>query len=166
LTRADKAKLIDYLTSEFKEAEGIAVCDYRGMSVSELEGLRNLAKESGLKVRVVKNRLAKIALDSAEVDGLNLKDTNLLVWGVDQVAVAKSVQNFSKDSESFSIKSGSFGGEVFEPTQIEALSKMPSREELQATLLSTLSAPARNMVSVMSAPMRDFINVLNNKKEA
>jgi large subunit ribosomal protein L10 len=148
LTRANKAELIDYLTSEFKESEAIAICDYKGLSVSELENLRNSARESELKVRVVKNKLASIALESAGKIGVELKDTNILVWGADQIAVAKTVFKYAEaKKEKFTIKSGHVDGEVCGIDKLEALSKLPSRDELIGMLLSVWTAPARNFVT-------------------
>jgi large subunit ribosomal protein L10 len=148
LTRTQKAELIDYLTSEFKASEAIVVCDYKGLSVPELESLRIKAKASELKVRVVKNKLASIALKSIGVDGVELKDTNLLVWGNEQITVAKTVFDYAKASkDKFVIKSGFVDGEACGVDKIEALSKLPSREELIGMLLSVWTAPIRNFVT-------------------
>ncbi len=148
MTRTQKAELIDYLTSEFKESQAIVVCDYRGLSVPELENLRTKAKESELKVRVVKNKLASIALKSIGADGVELKDTNLLVWGVDQISVAKTVFDYAKtNKEKFVIKSGFVEGEACGVDKLEALSKLPSRDELIGMLLSVWTAPVRNFVT-------------------
>ncbi len=148
MTRADKAKLIDYLTSEFKESEAIAMCDYKGLSVKELDGLRKIVRESGLKVRIVKNKLASIALESAGKSGISLKDTNLIVWGDNQITVAKAIFKFAESKkDNFVIKSGFVDGEVCNATKLEALSKLPSREELIGMLLSVWTAPIRNFVT-------------------
>lgn len=148
MTRADKAKLIDYLTFEFKEAEAIAICDYKGLSVKELDGLRTIGREVGLKVRVVKNKLALIALESAGKKGVALKDTNLIVWGANQISVAKAIFKFAETKkDNFIIKSGFVDGEVCDVTKLEALSKLPSREELIGMLLSVWTAPIRNFVT-------------------
>jgi large subunit ribosomal protein L10 len=148
LTRTQKAKLIDYLTSEFKESEAIVVCDYRGLSVPELESLRDKAKESELKVRVVKNKLASIALKSIGANEIELKDTNLLVWGNEQISVAKTVFDYAKtNKDKFVIKSGFVEGEACSIDKLEALSKLPSRDELIGMLLSVWTAPARNFVT-------------------
>ena len=148
MTRTEKAELIDYLTSEFKESQAIVVCDYRGLSVPELEDLRAKAKESELKVRVVKNKLASIALKSIGADGVELKDTNLLVWGTEQISVAKTVFDYAKtNKDKFVIKSGFVEGEACSVDKLEALSKLPSRDELIGMLLSVWTAPARNFVT-------------------
>lgn len=166
MTRAEKTEVIDYLTSEFKEANGIAVCDYKGMTVRKLESLRHAAREKEVKVKVVKNTLALIALKSAEVDGLDLKETNMMLWGGDQVELSKMLMNYLKDNEeAFAIKSGFMDGRLVSEDDIKTISKLPSREELIGMLLSTWTAPMRNMASLLQAPMREMATVMNNVKE-
>ena len=77
MTRNEKAEIISNLEAEFKASEAIVVCDYRGLSVKKLEALRIAAKEQNVKVQVIKNTLAKIALSNCAKDGMELKDTNI-----------------------------------------------------------------------------------------
>ena len=81
MTRVEKATLIDELTESFKSSNAIAVCDYKGLTVAQLESLRKDVRGRGGKVQVVKNTLASIALKNAEKDGLELDGTNIFVGG-------------------------------------------------------------------------------------
>lgn len=165
LTKAEKAEVIDYLTGEFKEAQAVTVCDYKGMTVRELEALRGKAREKEIKVKVVKNTLAMIAMKSADIEGLELKETNMLLWAEDQVELSKMIMDHKKEHEEFSIRSGYMDGKIVDENAIEAISKLPSKEQLIGMLLSTWTAPMRNMASVLQAPLRDAVNVINNYKE-
>lgn len=147
MTRNEKAKLIDFLVSEFKEADAVAVCNYKGMTVKELEALRNVAREQDIKVQVVKNKLALVAFDTIGAKDMVLKDTNIFVWGADQIALAKVIQKFADDSKIFTIKSGYVDSEVCDANKIEALSKLASKEELIGMLLSVWMGPLRNFVT-------------------
>ena len=148
MTRSQKAEVIEYLSSSFKEAEAIAVCDYKGLSVVELEDLRNQVREVNGKTQVVKNTLANIALKNADKDGYELIDTNVLVWGDDSLSLAKAVAKFDKDSkDAFSIKKAYLDGEFKDAEELIELSKMPGREELLGMLLSVWTAPLRGMVT-------------------
>ena len=166
MTRAQKEEVVSYLTEEFRKAAAIIDCDYKGMSVPQLEALRKAARKKGLKVRVVKNTLATIALRNNGIEDFELKETNVLVWGDDLVALAKTVTEFAKENqEIFKIKQGYFEGEVVDEKKIEAYSKLPSKEELLGMLLSVWTAPLRNLLYVWNAPKQNFVTVLENIKQ-
>ncbi|CAD7288516.1 50S ribosomal protein L10 [Campylobacter suis] len=158
MTRNEKSEIIAKLEGEFKTAEAIVVCDYRGLSVKKLEALRHAAREQSVKVQVVKNTLANIALKNVEKDGMDLKDTNIYVWGEDQLAVTKVVAKFEEsNSELFKIKTAHIDGQVASVDKVKALSKMPSRDELIAMLLQVWNAPIQNFTI--------GLNALKEKKE-
>jgi large subunit ribosomal protein L10 len=166
MNRTEKQALVENLTNEFREASALVVTDFKGMTVQQLEDLRNQARESDVKVQVVKNTLAKLALDGAEKTGLELKDNNLFIWGDDLVTLAKVVTKYDdKSPDTFSIKAGHFEGEAVDPSKIEAYSKLASREEFLGMLLSTWTAPLRNIMYVWSANAREFVTVLDAVKQ-
>ena len=96
MTRTEKAQFIDELTAEFKASDGLIVCDYRGLNTKAIENLRNASRPGAIKVKVIKNTLASIAMKNAGIEGLELKDTNIFVWGDDQLAVTKVVEHSLK----------------------------------------------------------------------
>ena len=151
MTRKEKAEFISSLSKEFKASDGLIVCDYKGLNTKTIEVLRDSAKVLGIKVQVNKNTLASIAMTDAGIDGLELKDTNIFVWGDDQLAVTKVVATFAKTNPKFIIKSGFAGGIVVDAAKVEALSKMPSRNELIGMLLSTWMAPITNFTIGLDA---------------
>lgn len=147
MTKQNKAKLIEQLSSSFLDSN-IIVCDYKGLSVKELEILRKDALYFDSKVQVIKNKLASIAFKNANVEGIALKDTNIFLWGKDQIALAKSAQKFADaNKEKFIIKVGFFDGKVVDTKHIESISRLPSKEELIGMLLSVWTAPARYFVT-------------------
>ena len=151
MTRNQKVEIVNSLTEEFKTSDAIVVCDYRGLSVPALEELRIAAKEASVTVRVIKNTLASIAMKNADINGIELADTNIFVWGEDQLDVSKVVAKFAKDSEKFVIKTAYLDGEVADAAKVEALSKMPSRDELIGMLLQTWMAPVTNFTIGLDA---------------
>ena len=148
MTRIEKENIISDMTEEFKSANAVVVCDYKGLTVTELEEIRNLAKQNDTKVRVVKNSLAKISMKEAGIDTLDLVNTNIFVWAEDQISACK-VADKSADmfKEKFVIKSGLIEGKEASLSDIAAMAKLPSRDELIGMLLSVWTAPARNMVT-------------------
>ncbi len=146
MTRSEKEALVAELSDAFKEAGCVVICDFKGMSVKELEAFRTVGFEAGLGARVVKNTLAELAFKNAGVEGIELRETNMAVWGEDPIAVAKAVANFAKENEKFVIKGGVIGDEVVDAGKIDEYSKLLGREELLGMLLSVWTAPLRNMV--------------------
>ena len=151
LTRTEKAEFISTLAEEFKASDGLIVCDYKGLDTKSLEALRNASRPEDVKVKVIKNTLAAIAMKNADLATLELKNANIYVWGADQLAVTKVVADFAKANQNFVIKSGVCAGEVVDAAKIEALSKMPSRNELIGMLLSTWMAPITNFTIGLDA---------------
>ena len=104
MTRNEKSEIISKLEAEFKENEAIIVCDYRGLSTKKLEALRDAARVLNVKVQIVKNTLANIALNNVEKSGMVLKDTNIFIWG-DQLSATKVAAKFEEtNSELFKSK--------------------------------------------------------------
>jgi large subunit ribosomal protein L10 len=147
LTRVEKAELISNLETEFKSCNAVIVCDYKGMTVKELENLRGKARENSVKVRVLNNKLTSIALNNSEITGIDLMNTNIGLWGEDAIAVCKTAVNYAKDNAKLIVKSGAIDKEVADVAKIEAFAKLPGREELLGMLLSVWTAPARNFVT-------------------
>jgi len=158
MTKTQKAEIIEVLSNEFKTAQTVIFCDYKGLSVSELESLRNEARAKEAKVQVVKNTLATVALTNAELNGVALKDTNILVWGEDSVATSKVVSDFAKKNDKFVIKSAYIDRTASDAAKVEAFAKLPGREQLLAMLAATWMAPVANFTVGLDA--------LRQKKEA
>jgi large subunit ribosomal protein L10 len=153
VTKEEKVELVSALTAEFKASDAVVVCDYKGLNVKAIEALRHKARAADVKVQVVKNTLAAIAMKNADIPDLGLKDTNIFVWGADSLQVCKTVANFAKEAntEFFSIKNGFVSGEVADAAKVDALSKLPSRDELIAMLLQVWNAPITNFVVGLDA---------------
>lgn len=157
MTKTQKAEIIEVLTSEFKDAQAVVLCDYKGLTVSDLEELRSIARAKDARVQVVKNTLATIALKNVDLEGIEIKDTNIFVWGEDSVATSKVVSDFAKKNENFVIKSAYIDREASDAAKVEAFAKLPGREELLGMLAATWMAPVANFTI--------GLNALKEKKE-
>ncbi len=151
MTRAEKEQLVAELSTAFSESNAVVVCDYKGMTCTELEQVRHLASDNDAHVRVVKNKLAMIALKNAGIEDLELKDTNLIVWGEDQISTCKVADKAATEFKSFAMKSGALEGKTVELATIEAMAKLPSRDELIGMLLNVWQAPVRNFTIGLDA---------------
>ena len=152
MTRAEKEQLVSELTSAFSESHAIVVCDYKGLTCQELESVRHIAAENDAHVKVVKNKLAMLALNNAGIEGFELKDTNLVVWGEDQISTCKVADKAATAyKDRFTIKSGALEGKQVDLATIMAMAKLPSRDELIGMLLNVWQAPIRNFTIGLDA---------------
>jgi len=152
MTRIEKEAIVNELSTAFADQGAVVVCDYKGMTVEALEGVRALARENDVHVRVVKNTLAAIALKNANCDALELLDNNIFIWGEDQIATCKVADKSAEaNKEHFSIKSGVIESKVADVATINAMAKLPGREELLGMLLNVWNGPARAMTIGLQA---------------
>lgn len=156
------------LETKLSHVQAIFLADYAGLKVSEQVALRDLVRSAGGSMIVAKNSLLKIAMTNQGFDVSQLETEltgpNLtLLAGTDAVAPLKALVEFSKanDKNLPKVKAGILGKDVLSMEKIMRLATLPSKLELIAQLLGTLSNPARNLVSVLFAPMRNFVYTLN-----
>jgi large subunit ribosomal protein L10 len=152
MTRTRKEELVAEMTAAFKDAGAIIVCDYKGMTVEDLETVRNMAREEETNVKVVKNTLAEIALKNAGCEVVDFKDTNLVIWGDTQVLPCKIADKAATQfKDTFKIKAGLIQGEVASMDTIMAMAKLPTRDELIGMLLNVWNAPIQNFTIGLKA---------------
>ena len=152
MTRTEKEQLVAEMTAEFKEAGAIIICDYKGMTVPDLESVRAQAREDNNKVMVIKNTLASIALKNAGCDALSLTDTNLAIWGETQVLPCKIADKAATAfKDKFSIRTGLLEGKAVDLDTINAMAKLPTRDELIGMLLNVWNAPVQNFTIGLKA---------------
>lgn len=152
MTRTRKEELVAQMTAEFKDAGAIIVCDYKGMTVEQLEVVRNYAKDEETKVQVVKNRLARIALKNAGCEDIEFTDTNLVIWGESQISPCKIADKAGSDfKDTFKIKTGLIESKVADMATINAMATLPDRDTLIGMLLNVWNAPVQNFTIGMDA---------------
>lgn len=154
MNKTQKAEIVSNLSEAFKSASAVVMCDYRGLTVANLEALRNAARGKDVKVQVVKNTLATIALNNAGMSGIDIKDTNIFVWGEDAIAASKTVVDFAKDNDKFAIRTAYIDGEAADEKKVRAFATLPGREELLGMLASVWMGPVRNFTIGLDALKR------------
>ena len=152
MDRAQKEKVVEELGQIFESSGVVVVSHYAGLTVAEMQDLRARARDAGGAVRVAKNRLAKIALEGKPCESMAdlLTGMTVLTYSEDPVAAAKVAEDFAKENKKFEILGGAMGENALDRAGVEAVSKMPSREELIATIAGMLGAPASNIASILS----------------
>ncbi|ETX28203.1 50S ribosomal protein L10 [Roseivivax isoporae] len=163
MDRAQKEKVVEELGQIFESSGVVVVAHYTGLTVAEMQDLRGRAREGGAAVRVAKNRLAKIALEGKPCASMAkyLEGMTVLTYSEDPVAAAKVVEDFAKDNKKFEILGGAMGGEVLNRAGVEAVSKLPSREEMLAQIAGMIGAPASNIAGAIGAPASNIASILS-----
>jgi len=155
MTRQEKSEVIKYLSSEFKNSLAVVVCDYKGLTHKELEALRQDARASNTKVKVIKNTLVIKAAKDAKLGDIDLSGTNIYLWSEDQISACKVADKFAlSNKDKFIIKSGIIEGQIVDVTRVNAFAKLPSKEELLGMLASVWMAPIRNFTIGLDALRR------------
>jgi large subunit ribosomal protein L10 len=156
----DKKAVVAEIAAKVATAQTIVVAEYRGIQVGHLTQLRAKARASGVYMRVLKNTLARRAVEGTPFAGLASEMTGPLIYtiSVDAVAAAKVVHDFSKTNDKLVIRAGSFAGKSLDKAAVTALASIPSREVLIAQLLGVMQAPVSGFVRALAA--------LADKKEA
>ena len=163
MDRAQKEKVVEELGQIFESSGVVVVAHYAGLTVANMQDLRARAAEHGSAVRVAKNRLAKIALDGKPCESIAdlLTGMTVLTYSEDPVAAAKVAQEFAKENQKFVILGGAMGENALDVAGVEAVSKMPSREELISTIAGMLGAPASNIAGAIGAPASNIASILS-----
>lgn len=167
MDRAQKEKLVDELGQIFESSGVVVVARYEGMTVSEMQDLRASLRDAGGAVRVAKNRLAKIALDGKPCESIAtyLTGMTVLAFSEDPVAAAKAVQDFTKENQKLEILGGAMGGTALDPAGVKAVAAMPSRDELIASIVGCIGAPASNIAGAIGAPASNIASILSTVED-
>ena len=168
MSRNEKVAIVDGLSSRLEAAPFVALADYRGISVAEVTDLRSKFKDAGVHYEVIKNKLAKRAIEGTELESLSELLSGMTTWiisGEDPIAAAKllkaETKNLVKD-EKFTIKGGFFDGEIIDSKGVSDVAELPSKDELFAMLLGLLQKGPQQVLGVVQAPARDLVTLLKN----
>ncbi len=158
-----KAETIDELKTRLAGARAAVLTEYRGLTVQQLSELRKQLKAAAAEYRVVKNRLARIALEGSPLEGLRAHlsgPTGLVIVRQDPVAVAKALTTFVKTHPTLTLRVGVIDGQVLEPKDLRAVADLPSREALRRQLVGAIQDPLAQLVGLLTAPHRELVYVL------
>ncbi|WP_087686347.1 MULTISPECIES: 50S ribosomal protein L10 [unclassified Pandoraea] len=149
----DKKAVVAEVSAQVAGASTIVVAEYRGITVGDLTKLRASARQQGVYLRVLKNTLARRAVENTAFADLAEQMTGPLIYGIstDPVAAAKVLNDFSKGNDKLILKAGSYDGKVMDKAGVQALASIPSRDELLAKLLGVMQAPVSGFARVLAA---------------
>jgi large subunit ribosomal protein L10 len=163
-----KQEIVAALREKFDAAKVVIVTDYKGLDVAQMNDLRRKLREADVAYRVVKNTMLIRAVQDTDAEQLVdvFKGPSAIALAdKDPVAPAKVLMRFAKDNDKLEIKAGVMDGKLLDLVAIGALSKLPSREELLAQMLTAMNAVPRSLVNALADVPRRLVNVLNAIKE-
>ncbi len=150
------------ITKNLADYSSVIFTEYAGLTVTDQNNLRTEADKNGGTFMVAKNNLIRIALkekskETAEQVDSVLNGPTAVLFGSDPVATSKVMSKFVEDHENIKIKSAIMDDKVVSLAEIKAYSKLPSKDQLLASLLAQLQAPAQALVRQLSAPIQNFV---------
>ena len=172
ISRDKKQTLVAELTELLKDAKGTAFARYQTLTVADLQELRKAAREAGVTIKVVKNRLVRVALQG--IDTYKETDTSLLVGQVvyavsaeDEVMPAKVLDTFAKTHPALQL-AGGFSGEglAISEADVKALAGLPSKDQLVAEVVAQLLSPVHDTVNALGGNLHGLLDGIEAKAAA
>ncbi len=154
MNKDQKKNYISEMSAQFDNSEAVIVTHYQGLTVSQIDDLRNRMREHGIKFKITKNRITKLALEKTK-----MKDISNLFSGPTAVAIsedaitsAKILTKFSKENENLKILGGIMGSDVLDVVGVQNVATLPTLDEARAKIVGILRSPAQKIASILLAP--------------
>ena len=165
MDRAAKSELVTSLNTVLKDTGLVVVAHYAGMTVAQLTDYRQKVKEAGGKVKVAKNRLAKLAVKDTTYETIAdlFKGQTCVAYSEDPIAAARASVAYAKGNDKLVILGGAMGTTVLNANDVKALAELPSLDELRATLIGLLNAPATKIARTVMEPGAQLARVIQAK---
>ena len=165
MDRAAKRELIDRLHTVFDDAGVVVVAHNTGMVAAQSAEFRRVVKDAGGSVKVAKNKLVQLAIKAtatADISGL-LKGPTVLAYSKDPIAAAKAAVAYAKGNDKLVILGGAMGKTVLDAKGVKALAELPSLDELRASIIGLLNAPATKIARTIKEPGGQLARVIQAK---
>ena len=160
----EKVEDVERLKARLSGVKTAVLTEYRGLTVQQLSDLRRQLRPAAAEYKVVKNRLARLAVQGSPLDGLgpHLRGPmGLVISKQDPVSLAKALQTFVKANPLLQIKLGYVDGRLLQPTEFRAMADLPSREVLLGQVVGALRAPLAGLVGTLDGMLRSLVSVLD-----
>ena len=163
MERAEKREFVTELNQVFKSTGSVVVAHYSGLTVAQMNDLRSRMRVAGGTVKVAKNRLARIALQGTELEGISnlFQGQTLIAYSDDPVTAPKIAVEFAKGNDKLVVLGGAMGATNLDAEGVKALAALPSLDELRAKLVGMIQTPATRIAQVVNAPAGQLARVFN-----
>jgi len=169
ITKEKKKEIINNLTDKLSKQKVVIFSDFTGLGVNQVRSLRKSLKNSGIDYLVAKKTLIGLALKQAGIKGVSPKDLQgqiSVTFGYDdEIMPAKTLYQFSKANEALKILAGIVNGKYLSAEDIINLANLPSKQQLLAKLVGSISSPMSGFLNALQGNLKSFIYLLNNIKQ-
>ena len=170
MLKTGKEKVIAELAERLRASDTLLVADYRGLTMSEIDGLRGELIKHGARFSVVKNTLTRRAAEEAGVPALLalLEGPTAIAFietGGDVVAAAKALDATARDTKVLTVRGGVFDGSAIGAEDVKSLATLPPTNVLRAQLLGAIAGPLTAIIGLLAAPLRDLVGLIDARIE-
>ena len=157
-----KKEVVAEISARLANAQTVVLAEFRGLPVQAITVLRARARSNGVYLRVLKNTLARRAVQGTPFEKLSDQMVGPLAYGIsdDPVAAAKVLHAYAKENDKLVIKGGAIPGQLMNAKEVGQLATMPSREELIARLMGTMQAPIAKLVQTLNEVPAKLVRTL------
>ena len=154
MNKEQKKIYIKNMTAEFENSEAVLVTHYQGLNMKQLDDLRKKMREHGIKFKITKNRITKLALQNSKCKDLaNLfSGPTAVAFSEDAIYSAKILTKFSKDNQNLKILGGIMGKDLLDVAGVAKVATLPTLDEARAKIVGILRSPAQKIASILLAP--------------
>jgi large subunit ribosomal protein L10 len=168
MERAQKEQVLGEIKEAWQNVASIVIADYKGITVPVVTAMRDDFRKNGCHYRVIKNSLVKIAVKGSKMEPITtlMTGTTAVIWTTGEAPQppAKIALKWAKEEPKFQIKGGYYEGSLLDKAGVEALSTMPGKPEIRASMLMTFLAGPQSFVAQIAAPIQNFAYLLDARK--
>ena len=168
MEKAQKEQVLGEIKEAWQNVASIIIADYKGITVPVVTAMRDDFRKNGCHYRVIKNSLVKIAVKGSKMEPITtlMTGTTAVIWTTGEAPQppAKIALKWAKDEPKFQIKGGYYEGSLLDKAGVEALSTMPGKPEIRASMLMTFLAGPQGFVAQIAAPIQNFAYLLDARK--
>ena len=154
MNKEQKKQYIDEMSKHFDKSEAVIVTHYQGLTVSQLDDLRKKMREHGIKFKITKNRITKLALKKTKCKDISnlFSGPTAVAFSEDVITSAKILSKFSKENENLKILGGIMGNDILDVASVQNVATLPTLDEARAKIVGILRSPAEKITSILLAP--------------
>ena len=154
MNKEQKKQYIDEMSKNFDKSEAVIVTHYQGLTVSQLDDLRKKMREHGIKFKITKNRITKLALEKTKCKDISnlFSGPTAVALSEDAITSAKILSKFSKENENLKILGGIMGNDILDVDAVQNIATLPTIDEARGKIVGILRSPAEKIASILLAP--------------